>query len=210
MTGARLFAAVALVVGGRAAVGESRVYEESTGGSGTVVRVYSEGHETYSATIETPGKLAVHVPPQLSLPPPRLRWISPDLLRIDYGSELGADVTSLFYSVKRNAIDGPYEFVKAVDPVNERILCTGLEVIVQRLFGGGGRVRVRPHDMARSAMTWFVVSSKTRFDGDKLYITYMLETTRPDDVRWVNRVIELPHPRRSERSGRLRGHHLDK
>lgn len=201
MTGVRLFATVALVVGGQAAAGEASLYQESRGEAGTLVRVYSETNQTYSATIETPGKPAVHVAPRLSLPPPRLHWISPDLFQMDYGSELGADVTSLFYSVKRNAIDGPYEFVKVVDPITERILCTGLEVVVQWLFGGGGRVRVRPHDMARSAMTWFVVNSKSRFEGDKLYITYMLETFRPDDVRWVSRVIELPHPGRSERSG---------
>lgn len=205
MTGARLLAAVALVVGGQAAAGESRLYQESRGEAGTVVRMYSEGDETYSATIETPGKPAVRVPPQRSLPPPRLRWISPDLFRIDYGSEMGADVTSLFYSVERNAVDGPYEFVKAVDPVNERILCTGDKVVVQQLFGGDGKVVVKPDDMSRAALKWFVVSSQSRFEGDRLHIKYMLETARPDERKWVTRVIELPHPRHGERSGRTRG-----
>ncbi len=172
----------------------NQLYEVNKDRQGTLVEIYTNGKGTYQAIIKTGEQAAISTHFEKSYPPPRASWLSSDLFKIDFGSMVGADVRSVFYSVKRNQVKGPYPFVKAVEPRNEIALCTGDDVYLQKIFGdSNAKTPIKLSHLSTAALKWFVISSETHFIDSKLYIKYMTDSSdMGGKEEWVSVETEIP------------------
>jgi len=172
----------------------NHLHEVNKDRQGIIVEMYTNGKGTYQAIIKTGEQAAVSTHPEKSYPPPRFSWLSSDLLKMDFGSTVGADVRSIFYSVKRNQVTGSYSFVKAVEPINEIVLCTGDDVYFQKLFGeGNAKIPLKLTHLSTAALKWFVISSETYFIDSKLYVKYMTDSSdMGGKEEWVSVETEIP------------------
>lgn len=192
MTHGMMVTALALVLGAPARDGRTPD-KRNDARPGVDVEIRSVGSAKYVVEIRSAASGVVVVPAQLSLPPPRATWVSEDLLRVDYGSSLAPDVRSIFYSVRRNEVDGPIGFVVAVDTVREQVLCAGEVLHVQKLFTAPPRkCPVELPDIAPAPLAWFAVSAETRFHGGYLHIVYAQRRASVHDPEvWPTKDLEI-------------------
>lgn len=151
------------------------LYEEHHENAKAVVKLYSDGKGKYQIVISTKKHTPIIFPVEQSFPPPRIAWLSDDLLKIDFGSALGADMHSMFYSLSRHQTSGPFDFVKAVDSTHEVILCASEDIYLQKIFmpNGKNKTTIRLDKISTAALKWFALGEGSKFYGDKVQINYL-------------------------------------
>lgn len=165
------------------------VYERLPVHFGISAEVRGDAKSGYQTWIVKPGSSVLTTQTETSFPPPRAGWISNDLLRVDYGSALGADIRSYFYSASRNVWAGPYEFVAAVDADAEIMFRAADALYLGKLFSGNtAEVELRIENLNTAALKWFVIS-QPKFRKGFLTVTYM---TDGDQQEWRTQRFPLP------------------
>jgi hypothetical protein len=126
-----------------------------------------------------------------SRPSPSFYWLDDTLFRMDFGSKVGPDSHSYFYSNKSDKISQDFFLATAfVDIKNQLILCADEKLIIYSIFSpNNSQVLEEPSDMINAAMKWFIVGNNTKFTNDnKLILDYLNNT---DTWGYSERVYNL-------------------
>ncbi|AGT44108.1 hypothetical protein TPE_1624 [Treponema pedis str. T A4] len=130
-------------------------------------------------------KQNIKIEKKISQPEPRMYWLNNDLLRIDFGSVFAPDISSYFFSIKRERISEELFFAtNFIDLKNELVLCADLNISVVDIFNPDkSYVLILPDDMFHAACYWFCIGKNTKFDNGFLFLEYLVENSSMETYR---------------------------
>lgn len=111
----------------------------------------------------------------INLPPPSFEWISNKWCRYDFGSSMGPDIRTYFFSVDKEKLSQEFFLIAFADVENELVLTADTLIELHSIFGNK-KIRIpEPQDMYRAVCKYFVIGNNSFIKGNFLYLEYYTE-----------------------------------
>ena len=111
----------------------------------------------------------------ISFPPPSFEWVSDRWCRYDFGSSMGPDRRTYFFSVDKEKLSQDFFLVSFVDVENELVLTADTVIELYSIFGNKKIIIPEPEDMYKAICKYFVIGNNSFIKENFLYLEYYTE-----------------------------------